>query len=165
MVVASLLLLIALSSVASAQILSSIAGPYQIHVSSAPSQPLQLSTITAPPSQVALGGTAAITINVKNPTSNPVQGYVTINITASDFTPTSADLSVSMQANGIFGGWSGWFSFPGPLSIPNGLMYRCQNPLTFSAGADDSATIYVVFNKANPTASGYYAITIGITSS
>jgi hypothetical protein len=157
--------MIASASIVSALLLSNITGPYPIHVSSAPSQPLQLSVVTPPPSQIALGGTAAVGINVKNPTSNPVQGYVTVNITASDFTTGLSDISISMQSSGIFGGTSGWFAFPTVSSIPNGLMYRNQNLLTFSAGANDSATIYIVFNKANPTASGYYAITIGITSS
>jgi len=157
------LALLAVGVIVSGIIISNVLGPYRIHVTPTSSQLLTISISTPPPSQVSLGSTVEMNITVSNPTSSSVTGYLVINITASDFTPSTSDISVSMRANDFFGGSKGVFSFI-PTSIPGGLMYKTQTQFTWSPGCSDTATILITFNKANPTSDGYYEVTIGITS-
>jgi len=151
-----------IAATASAIIISNILGPYSIHVTPQSGQLLTISASKTPPSQVSLGSTVEIDITVSNPTSSSVTGYLIVNITATDFTPSSSDISISMRS-GSFGGWSGTFSFT-PTSIPGGFMYKSENQFTWASGCSDAAAILITFNKANPTDSGNYEVTIGITS-
>lgn len=152
-----------IASIAATIIISNILGPYQIHVGSEPSQLLELSASTTPPSEVPLGATVNISITVTNPsTSSDVQGYVVVNITASDFTLGTSNVTLSTYMD-ISGGAHGWYGFSA-TPITSGFMYKTTTQFLFPAGSTSTANIYIVFNKANPTAEGYYEVTIGVSS-
>jgi hypothetical protein len=144
--------------------ISNIIGPFRIHVRTTPQQSLELSAVNTPPGNISLGSTANITIRVRNPSSGAVCGYLILNVTASDFTVSSGDLSIEGRTNGWFGGYTGVISFTPVGGIPGGYMYRSSSLFTWSSNCDESATLYFTFNKANPTDTGYYEIYIVISS-
>ncbi|MGC8933375.1 MAG: hypothetical protein ACP5LQ_08855 [Candidatus Methanodesulfokora sp.] len=145
--------------------ISNIIGPYKIHVRGKTAQLLELEAIKTPPSEVSLGSTVNITMRVRNPSQETVKGYLVVNITASDFTPKGSDLSVKGVTDGWFGHTSGWFCCS-CLETSKGLICTSyQNiELTWAPGCDETAFLYITFNKPNPTDQGYYEISVGISS-
>jgi len=144
-----------IAAVASGIIISNILGPYRIHVIPETNQLLTISLSNPPQSQAYEGSTVPIEITVSNPTSSEVVGYIVVNITASDFTLSENDISISIDD-----------VYPlTPTAIPGGYMYKSDYRFSWYPGDPRTDTIEITFSKANPTDSGYYEVTIGITSS
>ena len=143
--------------------ISNIIGPYKIHVRGKAAQLLELEAVKTPPSEVSLGSTVNITMRVRNPSQETVKGYLVVNITASDFTPKKSDLYLEGVAEDWFGHIHGWFYFY-CLETSKGLICTNYEQLTWAPGCDETALLYITFNKPNPTDQGYYEISVGISS-
>jgi len=145
---------LAIAATASGIIISNILGPYRIHVIPETNQLLTISASSIPPSQIYEGSSVEIDIKVSNPTSNMVVGYIVVNITATDFTPSSSDIEVEIDG-----------TYPlGSTAIPGGYMYKSFYKYSWEPGETSTYTIEITFDKANPTDSGNYEVTIGIAS-
>lgn len=147
---------------ARAMLLSNTVGPYQIHVSDV-GQDLILEVSSPPPTTAYTGSAISMNITVSNPISAAVSGYVVVNVTTSDLQVTSmAGLSVLLVSNS-FGGQSGSFG-TATQSVGNVYVAKVSTQFTWQPGCNDTAAIYLTFPKANPTATGHYSVTIGVSN-
>ena len=155
-----LLALLALAISVSGYIwISNIIGPYRTHVKGKAAQLLELEAVETPPSEVS-GSTVNITIRVRNPSQETVKGYLVVNITASDFAPKKSDLYLEGVAE--FSHYRSWIYFS-HLETSKGLVCT-SNQLTWAPRCNGIAFLYITFNRPNPTDSGYYEISVGISS-
>jgi hypothetical protein len=143
--------------------ISNTIGPFRIHVKKSSQQLLELSAVNTPPGEISLGNTVNITIRVRNLVSNEVAGHLIVNVTASDFTVTSRDVSVKLDTTGNFGHYGGITGFHLAKEIQGGVMLCSDAEFIWPANCDQSAVLLFSFYKANPTDTGYYEISIGIS--
>jgi len=165
LILALCLIAIAVTFSVYAFVYTNILGPISIHVSPESPQPgtfAELSLTSTPPSEVTSGSIVEIPISVT--VNENFNGYLEVNVTATDFTPTSSDVVVWTYPRVCELSAATWWDMT-PSSIPNGVKWRLQDRVfQCSAGETGSIKIRIQFNTPNPTDSGTYQITIGLVS-
>jgi len=146
-----------------AAIVTNILGPIEVRVvqTTTQTQFATLSLASTVPSEISAGSDLDLIINVvvKTGFSN---GVLVVNVTATDFTPSTSDVSVQYSRNYFCGVGHGWYSMSAS-SIPGGIQFRgTQYKFTCSAGESGQVELKITFKTPNPTDSGKYRITIGI---
>jgi len=157
-----ILFIAALALFTYAAIVTNILGPIEIRVVQ-PTTTVQLATLSlasTPPSEISAGSDLDLTVNL-NVNTGFSNGILVVNVTATDFTPSTSDVSVQYRRSlcGHNHGWSGMTPYP----ISNGVQFRgTEYEFTCSAGESGPIYLKITFNTPNPTDSGKYRITIGI---
>ena len=145
-----------------AAIVTNILGPIEIRVvqTTTTAQLATLSLTSTPPSEIPVGSDLDLTVNLDVHTGFS-NGILVVNVTATDFTPSTSDVSVQYRRSlcGHNHGWSNMAASP----ISGGVQFRgTQYEFTCSAGESGPIYLKITFNTPNPTDSGKYRITIGI---
>jgi uncharacterized protein (DUF983 family) len=147
-----------------AAIVTNVLGPIQVRViqTTTTTQFATLTLTSSPPTEIPAGSDLELTIklDVKTSFSN---GILVIEVTATDFTPTTSDVSARYSTGYFCGASRGWTDMSAS-STTNGVLLKSPNYDTFKCSFGESGYIYIKisFKKPNPTPDGKYLVRIWI---
>ena len=141
-------------------LVTNVVGPIEIHVSPPPEEGYATLTLVSAPSSASAGETISIVLSL---TANAkFEAYPEVNITATDFTPTTSDVTVRLYRPTTLCRESGYRSMS-MESIPNGVRsYTSYDTFFCEAGESGQFEIQISFNTPNPTPEGKYQIYIAL---
>jgi uncharacterized protein (DUF983 family) len=145
-----------------AAIVTNVLGPIQVRViqTTTTTQFATLTLVSSPPTEISAGSDLELTIklDVKTGFSN---GFLVVEVTATDFTPTTSDVSAK-YATDPFCSWSRGMQSMSASSTTNGVLFKSSNYVPFDCKAGESGNIYIKisFKTPNPTPDGKYLVRI-----
>jgi len=136
-----------------------VLGPIEIHVSPSEVGYATLTLVSAP-SSISAGESATIVVGLT--ANSDFDAYPEVNITATDFTPTTSDVSVFVNRENLLCGHTGVEQLTGQ-STSNGVrFYKNYDTFHCTVGESGQFEIRISFNTANPTPDGKYQIYIAL---
>jgi hypothetical protein len=90
-------------------------------------------------------------------------GILVIEVTATDFTPTTSDVSAKYATDPLCS-WSRGMQSMSPSPTTNGILFKSSSAVSFDCKSGESGNIYIKisFKTPNPTPDGKYLVRIWI---
>jgi len=146
-----------------AVIVTNVLGPIQVRVvqTNTTTQLATLSLVSSPPTEIPVGSDLDLIVRLNVDTSFS-GGSLVVEVTATDFTPTSSDVSATYRRSSVLCGYShGWANMIAQ-NIEGGVRFRGEIKFICQAGENGDISIKVNFKTPNPTSDGKYLIKVWI---
>jgi hypothetical protein len=143
-----------------AALVTNVLGPIQVRVvqTTTTTQFATLSLVSTPPSEIPAGSDLELTVrlNVNTAFSN---GILVVEVKATDFNPTSSDVSAKYYRGSILCGTShGWTDMAAQNAVDGVHFFGTTFKFTCSAGESGNISIKLTLRSPNPTPDGKYLI-------
>jgi hypothetical protein len=143
-----------------AALVTNVLGPIEVRVvqTTTTTQFATLSLVSTPPSEIPAGSDLELTVrlNVNTAFSN---GILVVEVKATDFNPTSSDVSAKYYRGNILCGTShGWTDMAAQNAVDGVHFLGTTFKFTCSAGESGNISIKLTLRTPNPTPDGKYLI-------
>jgi hypothetical protein len=146
-----------------AALVTNVLGPIEVRVvqTTTTTQFATLSLVSTPPSEIPAGSDLELTVrlDVNTAFSN---GILVVEVKATDFNPTSSDVSVKYSRSALCGVSHGWKDMTAQNAADGVRFFDTTFKFTCSAGESGSLYIKLTLRTPNPTPNGKYLIKVWI---